>query len=150
LFFQCRFARSIWSFIQVASDLYPPTSVANILGNWLHVINHRFRTVIRVGALAILWSLWICRNDKVFNDKKYSLLQDIYKCTATLRSWSTQKMQIRDLFMEVCTRLENTARDTFSLHGWQHNLRIDPPAPPPAPPPPAFTLGVLESLMFDM
>jgi hypothetical protein len=31
LFFQCRFARSIWSIIQVASDLYPPCSVANIL-----------------------------------------------------------------------------------------------------------------------
>jgi hypothetical protein len=33
LFFQCHFARSIWSLIQVASSLYPPTSVANIFGN---------------------------------------------------------------------------------------------------------------------
>jgi hypothetical protein len=33
LFFHFRFARSIWSLIQVASDLYPPTSVANIFGN---------------------------------------------------------------------------------------------------------------------
>jgi hypothetical protein len=36
LFFQCRFSRSIWSIIQVASNLYPLTSVANIFGNWLH------------------------------------------------------------------------------------------------------------------
>jgi hypothetical protein len=50
LFFQCRFARSIWSCIQVASDLYPPTSVANIFGNWFHGIDHRFRTFIRVGG----------------------------------------------------------------------------------------------------
>ena len=35
LFFECKFARSIWSTIQVASTLYPPTSVANIYGNWL-------------------------------------------------------------------------------------------------------------------
>jgi hypothetical protein len=33
LFFQCRFARSVWSLIQTASTLYPPTSVANIFGN---------------------------------------------------------------------------------------------------------------------
>jgi hypothetical protein len=33
LFFQCRFARSIWSIIQVVSTLYPPCSVANIFGN---------------------------------------------------------------------------------------------------------------------
>jgi hypothetical protein len=33
LFFQCRFARSIWSLIQVASSMYPPISVANIFRN---------------------------------------------------------------------------------------------------------------------
>ena len=33
LFFDCLFARSIWSTIQIASTLYPPTSIANIFGN---------------------------------------------------------------------------------------------------------------------
>ena len=31
LFFQCKFARSTWSVIQIASNLYPPTSVGGIL-----------------------------------------------------------------------------------------------------------------------
>jgi hypothetical protein len=39
LFFPCHFARSIWSIIQVASGMYPPHSVANVFGNWLHVID---------------------------------------------------------------------------------------------------------------
>jgi hypothetical protein len=39
LFFQCNFARSIWSVIQAASGLYTPTSIANIIGNWLHGID---------------------------------------------------------------------------------------------------------------
>jgi hypothetical protein len=78
LFFQCCFARSIWSIIQVASNLCPPTSVVNIFGNWLNRIDLRFRTLIRVGVLAIIWLLWLCRNNKVFNDKNYSLLQAIY------------------------------------------------------------------------
>jgi hypothetical protein len=61
LFFQCRFVRSIWSIIQVAS-------VANVFGNWLHGIDLRFRMLIRVGVLAVIWALWLCRNDKIFND----------------------------------------------------------------------------------
>jgi hypothetical protein len=130
-FFQCHFDRSIWSMIQVASDLYPPTSVAKISRNWLHGIDLRFRTLIRVGALAIIWSLWLCRNDKVFNDKNCSLLQVIYRCTRILRLWSpSQRMENHDLFMEVYTWLEATARDTFSLHGWSHNLHIGPPPSP--------------------
>ena len=81
LFFQCRFARSIWSIIQVASNLYPPRSVTNIFGNWLHGIDHKYKILLRVGAIAIIWSLWLCRNDKVFNDKNFSLLQVIYRGT---------------------------------------------------------------------
>ena len=68
LFFQCQFARSIWSIIQIGSTLYPPRSVANIFGNWLNGVDRRFKILIRVGALAVIWSLWLCRNDKVFND----------------------------------------------------------------------------------
>jgi hypothetical protein len=88
LFFHCRFARSIWSLIQVALSMYPLTSVANIFRNWLYGIDLRFRTLIRVGVLAVIWSLWLCRNDKVFSDKNCSLLQVIYGCTGILYLWS--------------------------------------------------------------
>jgi hypothetical protein len=80
-----------------------------------------------VGAIAIIWSIWLCRNDKVFNDKISSLLQVIYRCTSTLRLWSSlQKVEHHDMFTEVCSPLEATARDTFSQHGWQLNLRLRP------------------------
>jgi hypothetical protein len=85
LFFQCNFARSIWSVIQTASCLYPPTSVANILRNWLDGIDHKYRILLRVRAIALICSLWLCRNDKVLNEKNSSLLQVIYRCTDTLR-----------------------------------------------------------------
>jgi hypothetical protein len=127
LFFQCRFARSIWSVIQVTLTLFPPRSITNIFGNWLNGINNRFKKYIRVGAIAFIWSLWLCRNDKVFNDKNSSILQVIYRGINTLRLWSSlQRVEDRDLFTEVCTRLETTARDTFSQYGWSHSLRIGP------------------------
>jgi hypothetical protein len=73
-----------------------------------------------VGAIAFIWSLWLCRNDKVFNDKNSSILQVIYRAIGTLRLWSAlHHPQNRDL-----ARLEATARDTFSQHGWPHSLRI--------------------------
>jgi hypothetical protein len=72
----------------------------------------------RVGAIAYIWSLWLCRNDKVFNDKKCSILQVIYRAIGTLRLWSSlQRLEDRDFYTEVCVRLEATARDTFSQHG---------------------------------
>ena len=57
LFFECKIARSIWSTIQIASIFYPLHCIANIFGNWLHDIDHKFRIIIRVGAIAIMWSL---------------------------------------------------------------------------------------------
>ena len=129
LFFECTFARSIWSIIQICSILFPPCSIANIFGNWLNGVDRRFKRLIRMGALAVIWSIWLCRNDKVFNDKNLSLMQVIYR-TTTLRFWSPlQRVEHRDLFTQVRTRLEDTARDFLSQHGCQHNLQIGPPPP---------------------
>ncbi|KAM0849978.1 hypothetical protein ACQ4PT_053384 [Festuca glaucescens] len=51
----------------------------------------------------------------------------IYRCTATLHSWlPLQRVEHRDLFTKVCTRLEDTARDIFSQHGWQRDARLGP------------------------
>jgi hypothetical protein len=77
LFFKCNFARSIWSVIQMASNLYPPSDVANMFGNWLWGIDNKYRILISVGAQALIWLLWLCRNDLIFNGKNYSPLQAI-------------------------------------------------------------------------
>ena len=110
--------------------LTSPSFVANIFGNWLNGVDHRFKLFNRVGAIAVIWSLWLCRNDKVFNDKNDSVMQVIYRCSATLRAWAAlQRVEHQDLFMEVASRLEAAVRELYSRHGWQHNLRIGPPPP---------------------
>jgi hypothetical protein len=66
----------------------------------------------------VIWSLWLCRNVKVFTNKNCSLLQVLYRCTGILRSWSPlQRLENRGLFTEVCTRLEATAGIVFSHMG---------------------------------
>ena len=34
-------------------------------------MDKKFRTIIRLGAIAIIWSLWMCRNDNLFIDKDF-------------------------------------------------------------------------------
>jgi hypothetical protein len=36
-------------------------------------------------------------------------------------------MENQGLFMKFYTQLEATAKNTFSQHGWPHNLQIGPP-----------------------
>jgi hypothetical protein len=105
IFFQHKFSRLIWPTIQAAFTLYPPCSVANIFGSWLYGIDTRFKIIVMAGALVITLSLWLCRNDKVFNDKNLSFMQVIYRCT-TLSS--LQRVKNRDLIMELSSRLEDT------------------------------------------
>ena len=101
---------------------------ANIYGHCLDRIPNS--TLVKVGASALLWSLWLCRNDCVFNGKISSPMQVIYRCTHWLRMWSTlHRTEYQLLFKAVCMRLERVAREVFTQHGWQHNLRIDPPSP---------------------
>jgi hypothetical protein len=138
---ECRFVRSIWSIIQVASNLYPPTSITNIIGNWLHGIDLRFRTFIRVGELVVIWSLWLCRNDKVFNDRivlSCMLSTDapvFFICGYLCSGW------------RITASLQRYVHDwrlqrwiLFFLHGWQHNLRLVL----------TFSLGDLQLLMIYM
>ena len=40
-----------------------------------------------------------------------------------------QRVEFRDLFMEVSAQLETTARDIFTQHGWHRDLRIGDPTP---------------------
>jgi hypothetical protein len=74
-----------------------------------------------VEAIAFIWSLWLCRNDK----KNSSILQVIYRAISTLHVWSSlQRLEDRHLYMEVCAWLKAMVRDTFSQDECPYNLRI--------------------------
>jgi hypothetical protein len=78
LFFRCKFARSICSAMNIGSTLYPSWSVANIFGNRINGVDPRFKLFIRMVAIAIIWSLWLCRNDKIFSEKLLLLCSHLY------------------------------------------------------------------------
>jgi hypothetical protein len=126
----CRFTRSIWSVIQVSSTLFPPRSITNIFGNLLNGIDNMFKKHIRVGEIAFIWSLWLCRNDNVFNDNFFFHLAGYlqsYRYSPFVVFSAASRGPRPILFMEVYARLEATARDTFFQHEWPHSLRIGAP-----------------------
>jgi hypothetical protein len=67
LFFDCPFARVIWSIIQVATNLYLLHSVSNMFGTWLWGLDKVQKSLVLVGLAATCWVIWHCRNDMVFD-----------------------------------------------------------------------------------
>ncbi|WVZ51380.1 hypothetical protein U9M48_002532, partial [Paspalum notatum var. saurae] len=73
LFFECRFARTVWAFFQCASDLTKPNNAPHMFGSWLQGLPSTWQRIVLLGAAALCWSIWLCRNDLVF-EKKNSYL----------------------------------------------------------------------------
>jgi hypothetical protein len=101
----------------------------NIFGNRLSDVDHRFKLLIKVRALALF-------DRYIYVDTSRFLMIRIvpscvgYRCTATPLSWlPLECVEHRDLYIELSTLLENTARDIFIQNGWQCNLRIGPRSP---------------------
>ena len=120
LFFECRFARSVWSIIKIASGMSSPSSVSHMFGPWLGSFPSNLRPLILLGAAATSWSLWLCRNDLVFEKKQScSPLQAIYSIIHWLQSWATlQKAESRDVTMKASQHLAREAKDIFPwVHG---------------------------------
>jgi hypothetical protein len=69
LFFECRFARVVWSIIQAASGLCQPYSVPNIFGTWLSGISKDLKSLALLGTTATVWSIWLYHHDSVFEKK---------------------------------------------------------------------------------
>jgi hypothetical protein len=67
-----------------------------MFGSWLYGIKKELRSLVLLGAGVIDWSIWLHRNDIVFEKKKnYSPLQAI--CIATHRLRSSDILQRSDM-----------------------------------------------------
>jgi uncharacterized C2H2 Zn-finger protein len=46
------------------------TNIKNMFGNWLNGIDKKPKARIRVGVCGLLWAIWSCRCDMIFNRAK--------------------------------------------------------------------------------
>ena len=127
LFFDCRFARMVWASVYAAWGIPKPHNMPSMCGSWLNGISKEYKPLVLLGAVALCWSVWLCRNVVVFDNKKFSFLQVIYSTTHCLRTWAIlQKHTLQDKLVAASHFLAQVAKDFFArAHGWRSSLRIN-------------------------
>jgi len=80
-----------------------------------------------MGSSAILWSIWLFRNEGIFDKKKqlYSYLQVVFRATYWTRFWiALQKKNDKPLLKWACRMMETVAMEIFAKHGWSSLERL--------------------------
>lgn len=99
-----------------------------MFGSWLQGLPSNWQHIALLGATAVCWSLWLGKNDLVFEKKNCcSPLQVIFAVFHWVRSWAIlQRTDLQDFSMEAARLLAQVATDIFSrAHGWQSSLKIE-------------------------
>ena len=78
LFFDCYVARFVWNTVHITYGIQLPTSFANMFGSWLYGLSLKLRNQILLGAVALCWSIWLNRNDTIFNKAKPNTSMQVF------------------------------------------------------------------------
>jgi hypothetical protein len=92
----------------------------------LEGINRKLKSQIIVSASAFCWTIWLSRNDIVFNKTVApSYLQAIFRDLLDQVLVSLQKEEEDRHFMKMgCKTIEIAAMEVFVRHGWSFSNRI--------------------------
>jgi hypothetical protein len=69
LFLECRFTRMVWASVHAAWGLPKSSSVSNMFNDWLNLVPQNVKPLVFVGAAALCWAVWRCRNAVVFDNE---------------------------------------------------------------------------------
>src|SRR6185312_5185138 len=85
-----------------------------MFGHWLDGIQSNLKPLILLGASALCWSLWLCRNAFIFQNKHTSFLQVISLTTHWLRTWTVlQKSSSQEVVIAASRYLAQVANEFF-------------------------------------
>jgi len=117
----------LWATVYAAWGLPKPRNMSNMFESWLNGIPKDFKPLVLVGAAALCWSVWLCRNAVVFDNKQSSFSQVIYLTTHWLRTWAIlQRPSSQDKLVAASHFLGQVTKDFFDqTHGWRSSRRID-------------------------
>ena len=127
LFFECHVAKFVWGSVRMVFGIQPPSNVTNMLGSWLRSFSVKLRKQLLVGAVALCWAIWLCRNDAIFCRSTPNLyLQVIFRGTFWARRWSLlSKKEEMNFITKNCGRMEGVMLEFFAKQGWNFRRRIE-------------------------
>jgi hypothetical protein len=110
----------------LVSGLPPPSNIRHMFGGWVYGMNPKERQIFLVGIGAMLWAMWLSRNDVVFNKISISSsMQGIFRGTYWIRMWANfQKDQPKETLQSACRVIESLTIETFAKHGWWSTNRL--------------------------
>jgi hypothetical protein len=82
LFISYSFARPVWRVVHFTYNIPPTTSVNNLFANWLNGIDKQTKAEICVGVCTLVWAIWNCHNDVVFNWNSKPIFLKVINTTA--------------------------------------------------------------------
>jgi hypothetical protein len=89
LFISCHFSRLVWRVVHFTFNILPPSNITNIFGKLLNGIDKKTNERICVGVCALVWTIWNCRNEVVFNrSANPNFLQIIHRAASLIHLWS--------------------------------------------------------------
>ena len=60
----------VWASVDAAWGISKPHNMPSMFGSWLYGIPKEYKPLVLLGAAALCWSVWLCRNTVVFDNKK--------------------------------------------------------------------------------
>ncbi|WVZ74625.1 hypothetical protein U9M48_022786 [Paspalum notatum var. saurae] len=126
LFFDCRLAKVIWRIVFMTLGLTPPLNTAHLFNQWSCQGGSKYKPFLLAGAAALIWTIWLYRNECVFDRKQpKSLLQVLFRGTSWLRQWAKlQRNDDQQWLTQGAQNLEGAALRIFNSFGWQAPDRI--------------------------
>jgi hypothetical protein len=126
LFISYHFSRLVWRVVHFSFNIPPPMNITNLFGNWLNGIDKKTKERIRVGVCALIWTIWNCRNEVVFNRcANPNFLQIIHRSASLIHVWSYLLPVEQQEPLDIgCNRLMAVVRAIFNQGGWLHSRRI--------------------------
>jgi hypothetical protein len=126
LFFDCALAKFIWRVVYLVSRLVPPNNIRHMSGAWGYVMNSSSGQIFLVGIGAMLWAIWLSRNDMAFNKVVVSSsMQVIFRGTNWTITWvNFQKESKRKRLRTRCRLIKIITMKIFARHEWWSTSRL--------------------------
>jgi hypothetical protein len=119
LFFDCHVAKFVvWNAIFFTFGIKPPTSVVDMLGSWLGCFSQKLRKQVWLGAAAMCWAIWLCRNDAVFNRRQPNSFCRLSSGERTGEGFD------HSLLKRKRNMMEGLVLELFARRGWNFRSRI--------------------------
>jgi hypothetical protein len=85
LFIRCTFARLLWRVVHFTFNIPTPTNIKNLFENWLNGVNKQVKLRVRSHwRCALMWAIWNCRNDVIFNKASNAQFLQVIACCGTV------------------------------------------------------------------